>query len=91
MKVWFWIAIEAVLSFGGLGAIIWYSRRARRRMSDHIFYHRTLPAGNKRTMTVYPEKLTESERQEIAAIEARLLELAETASEEMAISLKESK
>jgi hypothetical protein len=89
-KGWIFIAAEALVSFGGLGWIIWYARRRSRLMSDYIFYHRTRPTG-KHMMTIYPEKLTEEQRKELAAIEARLLELAETASEEMAINLKESK
>jgi hypothetical protein len=89
-KAWIGIAIEALVCFGSMAGIIWYFRRKRRQMSDHIYYHCTLPAG-KRTMTIYPEKLTEEQRKKLAAIEARLLEFAETASEEMAISLKENK
>lgn len=85
-----WI-VPASIWLGGAGVIwlevLWF-RRLRRRRSVRIYFTKYMEAGNRR-LTIYPLKLTGAQQEELAIIEKRLLELADSAEEDMTIRLKE--
>jgi hypothetical protein len=56
-------------------------------MDERIYYSKTTGSG-KRTLTIYPLKLTSEQQEELIIMEKRMTELAETAEEEMSINLK---
>ena len=85
-----WWIVIGVICLGG-GANWWmirWSRRHRRIMSERIYYSKHMPAGE-RSLTIYPQKLTEEQREELFIIEKRLMELADSAEERISIKLKE--
>jgi hypothetical protein len=88
VKWWIFIGCECVAGAGFIWGTICWARRHRKIMSERIYYSKHMPAGE-RSLTIYPLKLTEEQQEELAIIEKRLMELADSAEERMSIKLKE--
>jgi hypothetical protein len=88
MKWWIFDGFIILAGAGGILWMLWWSKRYRRIMSERIHYSKYMPAGE-RSLTIYPQKLTDEQREELVIIEKRLMELADSAEERMSIKLKE--
>jgi hypothetical protein len=89
-----------VVAFGAMFALWWHFRRKRRKKQpfpqsrievslsiERVYYTRDM-LGGKRTLYIDITKLTADQKRELEALELRLINLAETASEESKIDLK---